>query len=421
VYQRALSWLAGNTTPFEASPFGAYELEVLNEIGLTTPTLEASANLVSATLQDASAPLARLVSALRILAARKEEYWFGERLAKLVGKDVATTAAASLAARLDARAQSADSATYAREVASSFGELGFAWGEPAALARILGALAESDALSDATAATLTRRLLERTGGSLARSTFETAEIVFSARALLAREAQRTRAAGTRHVVARTPGDGPSLALAPIPGGFAGTLRFDTPMPVERVTRVTIDGVRPEEIQFASLAALVPYEGLQPIANGLAVERSLLRIGPAGAEPIDAAAVLHRGDLVVSRVVVRRTGQPLGHRSTVTPPSNFVVLQDAVPAVAETIDEDRPYLADAHLQGDEPSYWGRVKETLRYPDRTERVVELRSGSFTALQVWRVAFGGRVVLPPARAFDMYDDEIAGNTTAAAVVVE
>jgi uncharacterized protein YfaS (alpha-2-macroglobulin family) len=34
---------------------------------------------------------------------------------------------------------------------------------------------------------------------------------------------------------------------------------------------------------------------------------------------------------------------------------------------------------------------------------------------------VAFGGRVVLPPARAFDMYDDEIAGNTTAAAVVVE
>jgi hypothetical protein len=420
VLQRAITWLASATAPFDASPFGAYELELLNEIGLTGPTLEASINLVRRTLEDPSASVGTLVSALRILGFRSDEYWFHDRLAKLVGKQASETAAKSLAARLDARVESFDSAAYARDVAGSFGELGFSWREPAALARILGALAENEALGDATAGRLSRRLLESAGGSLARSTFETAEIIFSARALLAREAKAARAAGPRRLVARTPGDGPSLALDPIPGGFAGTLRFDDAMPVERVARLTIDGARPEEIQFASLAALVPYGAVQPTANGLTVARTLLRIEGAAARPLEAGAVLHRGDVVVSRVVVERTNRAV-HGVPIGPPSRFVVLQDAVPAVAEAIDEDRPYLADARLQGDEPTYWGRVKETLRYPDRTERVIELQGGSFTALQVWRVAFGGRVVLPPARAFDMYDDAVAGNTAAAAVVVE
>jgi uncharacterized protein YfaS (alpha-2-macroglobulin family) len=420
-FARARVWLATAMPPLDASAFGVYELELLNGIGLQEKTLDPSVELVRRTLEDPAASIGTLVSALRIVALRRREYWFDDRLDRLVGKAVREAAAASLAARIVARVEQLDSAAYSRDVVASFGDLGFAWGEPAALARILGVLAESDTLDDATAGLLTRRLLERTGGTLARSTFETAEIVFGARALLAREAKAARQADDRHVVARTPAGGPSLALARIPGGFAGTLTFDGPMPVERVTRLAIDGARPQEIAFASLGALVPFAAVQPTANGLAVERTLHKIEGTGARRLAPGEALHRGDVIVSRVVVTRVPESAGHGSTVAAPSRFVVLRDAVPAIAEVIDEDRPYLADAQMQADDPSYWARVKETLRYPDRTERVLELQGGSFTALQVWRVAFGGRVVLPPARAFDMYDDEIAGNTTATDVVVE
>jgi hypothetical protein len=421
ILTRARTWLATAMVPSADSLFGAYELELLNAIGLQEKTLEPSVNFVRQTLERGDASIGTLVSALRILALRHDEYWFDDRLDRLVGKDVRAAARASLAARILARVQQLDSAAYAREIVDSFGELGFGWGEPAALARILGVLAETDTLDDATASLLTRRLLERTGGTLARSTFETAEIVFGARALLAREAKAGRQAGDRRLVARTPAGGPSLALAPIPGGFASTLAFDGGLPLERVAHLAIEGAGPQEIAFASVDALVPFGAVVRTANGLAVERTLHRIEGAAARPLSPGDVLHRGDVVVSRVVVTRVPETTGHGSTVPAPSRFVVLQDAVPAVAEAIDEDRPYLADARLQADDPSYWARVKETLRYPDRTERVLELQGGSFTAMQVWRVAFGGRVVLPPARAFDMYDDEIAGNTTAADVVVE
>jgi hypothetical protein len=421
ILDRAQAWLSTAMSPLPETIFGAYELELLNEIGLQERTLEPSVELVRRTLENPDASIGTLVSALRIVTLRKEEYWFDDRLDKLVGKQVREGAAASFAARIVARVQQLDSAAYARDVAGSFGELGFGWGEPAALARILGVLAESGTLDDATSALLTRRLLERTGGTLARSTFETAEIVFGARALLAREAKAGREAGDRTIVARTPPGGPSLALAPIPGGFAGTLAFDEAMPLERVARLTIEGMRPQELAFASVAARVPFASVVPTANGLAVQRTLHRIEAAGARPLVADDVLHPGDVVVSRVVVTRVPESAGHGSTVATPSRFVVVQDAVPAVAEAIDEDRPYLADARLQADEQSYWARVKETLRYPDRTERVLELQGGTFVAFQVWRVAFEGRAVIPPARAFDMYDDEIAGNTTATNVVVE
>jgi uncharacterized protein YfaS (alpha-2-macroglobulin family) len=421
ILNRARPWLATAMSPLPETLFGAYELELLNEIGLQEKTLEPSVALVRGTLENPEASIGTLVSALRIVALRRDEYWFDDRLDKLVGKQVREGAAASFAARIVARVQSLDAASYARDVAGSFGELGFGWGEPAALARILGVLAESDTLDDATSALLTRRLLERTGGTLARSTFETAEIVFGARALLAREAKAGREAGDRQLTARMPAGGPSLALAPIPGGFAGTVAFDGPMPLERVARLTIEGARPQEVAFASVAARVPFGSVVPMANGLAVQRTLYRIEGTGTRPLAADDVLHRGDVVMSRVAVTRMEESAGQGSTVATPSRFVVVQDAVPAVAEAIDEDRPYLADAHLRTDEPSYWARVKETLRYPDRTERVLELQGGTFVAFQVWRVAFGGRAVLPPARAFDMYDDEIAGNTTATDVVVD
>src|SRR5262249_27150495 len=197
---------------------------------------------------------------------------------------------------------------------------------------------------------------------------ETAERGSGPRARLAPEARAAGEAGERQLAARPPAGGPSLPLRPIPGGFAGTLTFDGGMPLERMARLTIDGTTPEEVAFASVSALVPFAAVQPTANGLRVERTLHRIDGSTAPPLGPGDALHRRDGVLSRVRVTRALQSTGHSNLETP-SRFVVLQDAIPAVGEAIDEDRPYLADAHLQADDPSYWARVKETLRYPDRT----------------------------------------------------
>src|SRR5262249_54044700 len=151
---RARAWLATTMPPLPESFFGVYELELLNEIGLQEKTLEASVNLVRQTLEDPNASIGQLVSALRIVGIRRDEYWFEDRLEKVVGKDVAKAAAASLAARLVARVQQPDWPAHSREAVGSFAELGFGWGEPAALARILGVLAETNTLDDATAAML---------------------------------------------------------------------------------------------------------------------------------------------------------------------------------------------------------------------------------------------------------------------------
>jgi hypothetical protein len=103
-------------------------------------------------------------------------------------------------------------------------------------------------------------------------------------------------------------------------------------------------------------------------------------------------------------------------------SRFLVVEDGVPSLAQTIDDDRTFLADAGLQPDTEGYWARQKQTLRYPDRTVRIVEvIPGGEIKLYQAWQVAFSGTASIPPASAFDMYDESIQGNTGAQTIHVE
>ena len=68
------------------------------------------------------------------------------------------------------------------------------------------------------------------------------------------------------------------------------------------------------------------------------------------------------------------------------------------------------------------YWASVKQTQRYPERTVRIARvLPAGEMKLYQVWRVAFAGKATIPPAQAFDMYDESIRGNTGAQGIRVE
>jgi alpha-2-macroglobulin len=104
------------------------------------------------------------------------------------------------------------------------------------------------------------------------------------------------------------------------------------------------------------------------------------------------------------------------------PSHFMVIEDGIPSLALAVSEDETYLADAKIRRKGGSYWGAIKETLRYPDKTVRIAKLQQGGeITVYQVWRVGFSGKAFIPPARAFDMYDDNLQGNTSALEIEVE
>jgi len=47
--------------------------------------------------------------------------------------------------------------------------------------------------------------------------------------------------------------------------------------------------------------------------------------------------------------------------------------------------------------------------------------LPRGEITIYQVWQAAFGGTAAVPPAVAFDMYDESVRGNTGAGRIRVE
>jgi hypothetical protein len=47
--------------------------------------------------------------------------------------------------------------------------------------------------------------------------------------------------------------------------------------------------------------------------------------------------------------------------------------------------------------------------------------LPTGEMKLYQVWRVAFAGKATIPPAQAFDMYDESIRGNSGAQSIRVE
>jgi len=128
--------------------------------------------------------------------------------------------------------------------------------------------------------------------------------------------------------------------------------------------------------------------------------------------------LHVGDIIISELKVRQ------HRATDARriPSQFLVIEDGVPSLGQGLEEDKTFLADAGLEAKDSTFWSSIQETQRYPEKTVRIVKLLPGADMKIyQVWRAAFKGRATVPPARAFDMYDDSLQGNSMAKSIEVQ
>ena len=412
IFNRGLDWLARQ---FEKDREGlkitlsGYELARLAQIASYGQPYKQEIAYVQRVHQAEKPATEDLIYALQIFAAHEERDW--DRFSQHFKE---TTVKAELTERLQEALAQFEPESYlktARSESPLFQSLGFGFGVPYLVSAGLGVLKESEALPEELEARLKQVLLSSMKNGYWTSTFDTAQVIFNTRGILSEEAAayvQERDANTRKIVVWAD-DGTELGgLSRIPAGFVGT--FADPGALAALSQVRLEGMEADEVAYAAIKVDVPYPAVKAYAHGLKVERSFFRITPQGGKPLDLTKPLPRGATVVSEVRVKR--DPIKDVSIL--PSQFLVVEDGIPSLAQAVDEDEAYLSDAKIQPKDESYWNSIKETRRYPEKTVRIARvLPGGELRVYQVWRVTFAGRAAIPPARALDMYDESLQGNS--------
>jgi hypothetical protein len=402
----------------ELAVLDGYRLSRMAEIGWSGQPWQQEIDYVTTVGGETDPGLLHLIYGLKIIAAQKEQSWnlFNENLKDTNLREVMIEKLIKAAGELDSEAGVARAEA---ENTGFFESFGFGIGLPYIISSALGVLDDLGALPPDLETKLERVLISRMQNGYWTSTFDSAQVIFNTRGLLAREATvaaKEREAGARKIMLWKK-DGSELgALTRIPAGFVG--RFDDPGNPDLLSQLRIDGLGVNEFAFSTITADVPYPSVSPKSDGITVQRRLYRITATGKEELDPTLPLHKGDVLVSEVGIMRAPWQPGRSVQ----SRFMVVEDGIPSLAESIDDDRAFLADAGLRPDTEEYWTGVKQTQRYPDKTVRIVEIIPGGEIKLyQVWRLAFSGTASIPPASAFDMYDESIQGNTGAESIHVK
>ncbi len=203
---------------------------------------------------------------------------------------------------------------------------------------------------------------------------------------------------------------------PIAAGYAANLDAGS-LEGKDLSQVTLRATAADLTVVGDLTLTTPYAEIVAQGHGVSIARTLLRVTPHGTEVVSPETTLSVGDVVVSKLEVSRPSSE-GWWSSRSP-SEWFVVQEGIPAIAEGVDDDQTMLADAKVVAANSTLWSDVKETLRYPDRTERVVRLgMGGSLTTYSVWRISYEGEAVAPPARVFNMYLKGLEGHTSSVGV---
>lgn len=410
-FSKAQDWLANHVEQLPESQFDDFVLGSFAVSGNSyNAPWEKQANYVKTIAANPQAKAHEMIAALRILRCYEKLKWhsFNQQLGNTQQLRV------DLINRLQQALQTIEPVSYQSQVL--YQQLGFRFGLPSLIAAGLGELELAKALPVALEAKLKRQLLERQENGYWQSTYETAKVIFNARAILSKEAAaHSKLSNSSALSVSGKNAEPLGRLTAIPGGYVG--QFDLAKAQADVSEIQISNLKADDVANASLSVSQPYADLTARASGLSVERQLYRITPKGHELLDSQQSLKLGDLVVSEVKVKR----LADNSQSKQGSEFVVIDDGIPSLAEALENDQTYLADAKLKPKDDSYWALIKQTLRYPDRTERVAKLmQAGEIQLYQVWRVNRPGSAVIPPATVVDMYQETLQGNTAALRVNV-
>lgn len=357
-------------------------------------------------------PVLDLIHALRIFVAHKDKRWspFNDAARDSGMKE-------ELVGKLQTALSKFDQDLALGDV-SSLAILGFPLQVPSTVSAGMGVLADLDALPAPLESKLKGLLLSHLRNGLWISTFDTGQVIFNTRKILSNEAAaiaREQANNSRKIVVRKK-DGVALGtLSRIPAGFIGSFAYSGESAA--LSELQLEGLEATEVARAALHAEILYSDAARQSKGVTIERNFYKITGQRSEKLDLSQTLHVGDVVVSELRVQQHPSPDKRYI----PSRFLVIEDPIPSLAEGLEEDRTYLADAGIQARDETYWGSIKETLRTPEQTVRIAKVMpGGELRCYQVWRVGFNGRASIPPARAFDMYDESLQGNTVAHSIQV-
>ncbi|MCX5882087.1 MAG: MG2 domain-containing protein [Deltaproteobacteria bacterium] len=421
-FERGIGWLSEQVKDDDQNQIengaarNGYNLSRMAEIGLYSQPWKQQIAYVEALRREESSSLMHLVYGLKIIAAYKNQSWnrFNEHFKDM---NVKVALIDKLKKAIDQLDKAAEGKTAGD--AQLFNALGFGFGFPYIASSAMGVLDDLGALQPELETRMKRLLLSHMKNGYWISTFDSAQVIFNSRGILSREAAafaREKETKARKILVRKK-DGTQMGeLTRIPSGFIG--RFEAPGAPDLLSLIRLDGLESTEFASAAIAADVPYRAVAPKSNGVTIQRRFLRVTATGNEPVDPARPLQKGDVVIIEVSLSR--EPIRNARSVQ--SRFLVVEDGIPSLGQAIDDDRTYLADAGVQADDNDYWASVKQTQRYPERTVRIASvLPTGEMKLYQVWRVAFAGKATIPPAQAFDMYDESIRGNTGAQGIRVE
>lgn len=363
-----------------------------------------------------------LTTALKILTT-----WQGDNRGTILKEYQLEPVVPVIYAKLAAALKGFDSGQYTEALRARLvsteddSSLGFSGRSSQLIAAAMGELRRSPLFRKEDLSAAKVQLLNEFRNGMWDSTFDTAQVILNASTVIADEATTIRAmvAQSSLPVLKT-GQGKKIGtLSATVGGFSGTFT-GSKLTAADVRNLKIENAPSDIIASASFKVFVGDKEIVERDSGVLLERSFVVLSNGTTRETKTLDDLKVGDVVVSRVKVLRTGNV--PQSSV--PSRFLVIEDPVPSVGEAIEADETYLAEAGLlKGNENVFQKNARSTLRYPEKTIRVLEASAAIRTEHElanVWRVRYRGKASLPAAQASDMYDEGVRGNTLSIPVVV-
>lgn len=238
------------------------------------------------------------------------------------------------------------------------------------------------------------------------STFITAQVIMNLKDVIKLEIKKIKSFSKNEIGLLNKNKEKITYLKAIPGGFSINYK------VQQVNSTDLQHLElvnlPEGFSvFAYMKVFVPTNEVQETDNGMTIKKEFFRFNEKNSklEKVNLAD-LKIGNIIFSKLTISRT--PL--KNPRYRHSNYFILEDNIPSLAESLDSDQYYLSDAGVKQE------KSLETKRYSDKIVHVFELpnhnnENKSLEVYNVWRVNFTGVSSVPAAKVTDMYNENIFG----------